>query len=160
MFEHNFLFKFLRFTFFTSQSKSLSVYLLNFKKMNISNSNVSYPKSNCTSKKKRVRKQLTTKCCRRTLPNPQGVKRPHLECPEIPDDKFKRTKDHPPTPFPHLYCKSPNYWKEYDFCLTQAKDLKSRIKASPFSRQGAGIIYKERLISSVGYCLPVTYFSQ
>ena len=75
------------------------------------NSNYNLPSSNDNSllKKKRVRKQLATKCCRRTPPAPVGVKKPRIERSPSPVFTFKSTKNQPPTPFPQLYCNSPNY---------------------------------------------------
>ena len=63
----------------------------------MNNSNTS--NENSSSKKKRVRKQLCHKSGRKTLPASQGVKRPRLEYPDSPPQKFKSTKDRPPTPY-------------------------------------------------------------
>ena len=48
---------------------------------------------------------------------------------------------------------------EYDFRLKQAKGLATKISTSPFTRTDAEIIYNERWIPSIGYCLPVTQFT-
>ena len=48
---------------------------------------------------------------------------------------------------------------EYDFRLKQAKTLAGKIGNSPLSRWDAETIYRERWLSSVGYCLPVTQFT-
>ena len=75
--------------------------------MNDSNQKISFLKDISSLKKKRSRKQLTTKACRRTLPTPYGVKKPRIDPPI--SITFKSTKDRPPTPFPQLHCTSPNY---------------------------------------------------
>ena len=62
--------------------------------MNNPKSFASSPKEISSHNKKRVRKQLCTKCCRKKLPASQGVKRPPSQV-----KKFKSTKDRPPTPF-------------------------------------------------------------
>ena len=49
--------------------------------------------------------------------------------------------------------------EEYEYILYQAKELAGKITASPFSRYDAEIIYRERWISTVGYCLPITQFT-
>ena len=77
--------------------------------MKKSNTQLSASKGNSSPPKKRVRKQLTTKCCRRTLPAPTGVKKARIEHPVSPNLNFKSTKDRPPTPFPQFVCNSPNY---------------------------------------------------
>ena len=48
---------------------------------------------------------------------------------------------------------------EHTYRLAQSKLLAGKIKAAPFTRQDAEVIYRERWIASVGYCLPVTQFS-
>ena len=48
---------------------------------------------------------------------------------------------------------------EFAYRLTQAKDLAGRIRSAPFSREDAEVIYRERWLPSVGYCLPITQFS-
>ena len=67
------------------------------------------PRSNEPLKKKRPRKQLSTKACCRKLPSSDGIKKPRLDGSLSPIATFKRTKDCPPTPFVHFYCNSPNY---------------------------------------------------
>ena len=49
--------------------------------------------------------------------------------------------------------------EEYKYRLDQAKELAGKITASPFTRYDAEIIYRERWISTVGYCLPITQFT-
>ena len=48
---------------------------------------------------------------------------------------------------------------EYAHQLEQSKALAGKIWSSPFSRADAEIIYRERWIFSVGYCLPVIQFN-
>ena len=48
---------------------------------------------------------------------------------------------------------------EYKFCLKQAKTLAGKIWSSPFTRIDAEIIYRERWLLSISYCLPVTKFT-
>ena len=48
---------------------------------------------------------------------------------------------------------------EFAFRLDQAKALAGKVTASPFSRYDAEVIHRERWISSVGYCLPITQFT-
>ena len=48
---------------------------------------------------------------------------------------------------------------EYVYRLEQSKLLSGKIKAEPFTQQDAEVIYMERWIASIGYCLPVTQFS-
>ena len=67
------------------------------------------PRSNEPLKKKRPRKQLSTKACCRKLPSSDGIKKPRLDGSLSPIATFKSTKDRPPTPFVHFYCNSPNY---------------------------------------------------
>ena len=45
---------------------------------------------------------------------------------------------------------------EYAYRLLQSQTLAGKIWSSPFSCLDAETIYRERWISSVGYCLPVT----
>ena len=45
---------------------------------------------------------------------------------------------------------------EYAYRLLQSQTLAGKIWSPPFSRLDAETIYRERWISSVGYCLPVT----
>ena len=77
--------------------------------MKNSNYNLSSSNDNFLTDKKPVRKRLATKCCRRTSPAPVGVKKPRIERSPSPVFTFKSTKNWPPTPFPQLYCNSPNY---------------------------------------------------
>ena len=48
---------------------------------------------------------------------------------------------------------------EYAHCLDQSKALAGKVVSSPFSRFDAKLIYRERWVSSVGYCLPITQFT-
>ena len=48
--------------------------------------------------------------------------------------------------------------EEYMYRLEQSNAFAGKILSSPFTRIDTEIIYKERWISSVGYCLPVTQF--
>ena len=43
--------------------------------------------------------------------------------------------------------------------LEQTKVMTGKVRSSPFSRRDIEIIYRERLISSVGYFLPITQFT-
>ena len=47
---------------------------------------------------------------------------------------------------------------EYAYRLEQFKTLAGKNHSSPFSRLDAETIYRERWLSSVGYCLPITQF--
>ena len=49
--------------------------------------------------------------------------------------------------------------EEYVHRLEQSKTLAGKVQTSPFNRTDAEIIYRERWLASVGYCLPVTQFS-
>ena len=49
--------------------------------------------------------------------------------------------------------------EEYEYRLEQSKILAGKVITSPFNRTDAEIIYRERWLASVGYCLPVTQFS-
>ena len=49
--------------------------------------------------------------------------------------------------------------EEYRYRIEQSKALAGKITSSPFNRKGTEIIYMERWISSVGYCLPITQFN-
>ena len=48
---------------------------------------------------------------------------------------------------------------EFTYRLDQATALAGKIISSPFSRYDIEVIYNQRWISSVGYCLPVTQFT-
>ena len=48
---------------------------------------------------------------------------------------------------------------EFQYRKQQAYDLAGKIRSSPFTRQDAEVIYRERWIPSIGYCLPITQFS-
>ena len=48
---------------------------------------------------------------------------------------------------------------EFLFRLDQARVLAGKVQSSPFNRDDAETIYKERWLSSVGYCLPITQFT-
>lgn len=48
---------------------------------------------------------------------------------------------------------------EFVFRLNQSKELAGRISGAPFSRLDAEVIYCERWVPSIGYCLPITQFS-
>ena len=45
---------------------------------------------------------------------------------------------------------------EYIHRLDQARSLAGKVASSPFSRHDAEIIYRERWISSISFCLPIT----
>ena len=49
--------------------------------------------------------------------------------------------------------------EEYVFRLEQSKALAGKVLASPFKRKDAEIMYRERWLASVGYCLPITQFT-
>ena len=49
---------------------------------------------------------------------------------------------------------------EYSYRLDQAKALAGKLITSPFTRYDAEVIYRERWIASVGYCLPITQFTE
>ena len=49
---------------------------------------------------------------------------------------------------------------EFEYRLQQSKDLARKISSAPFTRQDAELIYSQRWISSVGYCLPITQFTE
>ena len=51
-----------------------------------------------------------------------------------------------------------NDQEEFKFRLLQSKTLAGKVRASPFNRKDAEIIYRERWLPSVGYCLPITQF--
>jgi hypothetical protein len=51
-----------------------------------------------------------------------------------------------------------NDQEEFQFRLSQSKTLAGKVRASPFNRRDAEIIYRERWLPSVGYCLPITQF--
>lgn len=46
---------------------------------------------------------------------------------------------------------------EFSFRLDQVKALAGKVASSPFTRYDAEVIYKEMLISSSGYCLPIQF---
>lgn len=48
---------------------------------------------------------------------------------------------------------------EYRYRLSQSTELSGKIMSSPLSRVDAEVIYRERWLSSVGYCLPITQLS-
>ena len=50
--------------------------------------------------------------------------------------------------------------KEYDERLIKVKELASNIKDNSLDRHDAHIIYRERWVNSIGYCLRVTQFSK
>ena len=47
---------------------------------------------------------------------------------------------------------------EYEYILDQLKAMACKIITSPFSRYDAEVIYRERWIASIGYCLHITQF--
>ena len=47
---------------------------------------------------------------------------------------------------------------EYAYRLDQSQALAGKVVSSPLSRFDAELIYRERWISSIGYCLPITQF--
>ena len=49
---------------------------------------------------------------------------------------------------------------EFQWRKDQVEELASKIKVGPPTREDAEIIYRERWVSSVGYCLPVTQFTE
>ena len=49
--------------------------------------------------------------------------------------------------------------EEHKQRLIQVKDLARAIRSSPLDRCDAEVVYQERWVPSVGYCLPVTQFS-
>lgn len=49
---------------------------------------------------------------------------------------------------------------EFKYRKKQARDLAGKISSPPFSRGDAEVIYKERWIPPIGYCLPITQFTQ
>ena len=48
---------------------------------------------------------------------------------------------------------------EFEYRLDQSKILAGKITSSPFNRWDAEVIYRERWLSSIGYCLPITQFT-
>ena len=49
--------------------------------------------------------------------------------------------------------------EEYAHRLEQSKTLAEKIVSSPFIRKDTETIYRERWIAAVGFCLPVTQFT-
>ena len=48
---------------------------------------------------------------------------------------------------------------EFSSHLDQAKALADKVASSSFYRHDAKVIYRERWISSIGYCIPITQFT-
>ena len=44
--------------------------------------------------------------------------------------------------------------------ILQSKELAGNLISSPFTRQDTEVIFRERWIASVGYCLPIKQFTQ
>ena len=50
--------------------------------------------------------------------------------------------------------------KEYEERLIKVKELASNIKDNSLDRYDAHTVYRERWVSSIGYCLRVTQFTK
>ena len=49
---------------------------------------------------------------------------------------------------------------DFSYRLDQATALASKVISSSFSRYDTEVTYRQRWISSIGYCLPVTHFTE